>query len=689
MNAGVAVQTEVDLAKTRNIGLAAHIDAGKTTTTERILFYTGRVHRMGEVDDGNATMDWMPEESERGITITSAATTCNWRDHRINIIDTPGHVDFTVEVERTMRVLDGLVLVACAVGGVQPQTETVWRQADKYGVPRVVFVNKMDRVGGDFHEVLHQLRAWFGANVVAVQIPIGSADTFEGIVDLVQMRTIRWRDELGMEIEHAEIPEEYQKLAGKFREYLVVSLAEANPELEAKFFNEEEPSAAEITAGLRAGTISGNLVPVLYGSALKNRGIQPLLDAVVDWLPSPRAVRSVQGRHPKSGQPMLRSAAPAEPFAALVFKVVSDPFVGQLSYVRVYSGALKKGKSVYNTTTGNRHRSGRILRMHANHREEVEEVWPGDIVAVGGLSDTRTGDTLCDPNQRIVLENITFPEPVIAMAIEPRTAADEEKLDEALRTLVIEDPTFVTRVSPETEQRIIAGMGELHLEIIKDRLLREFKVEANLGKPEVAYKETVTAQAVGESRFVRQTGGRGQYGHVVLRVARASAGSGLVFESEVKGGRIPTEFIPAVEDGVREAMASGSVGGYPVADVAVTVFDGSFHEVDSSELAFRIAGNQAFQDAYRKAQPVLLEPIMAVEVITPEQYMGEVAQDLTARGGSIEEMRATSGETRTIEALAPLAHMFGYSTSLRNLTQGRGTYVMEPHSYQPAKERSL
>ena len=682
------MQTKVDLAKTRNIGLAAHIDAGKTTTTERILFYTGRVHRMGEVDDGDATMDWMPEESERGITITSAATTCDWRDHRVNIIDTPGHVDFTVEVERSLRVLDGLVLVVCAVGGVQAQTETVWRQADKYGVPRVIFVNKMDRVGGDFHEVLHELRARFGANVVAAQIPMGSADGFEGIVDLVQMRSIRWRDELGLEMEYVKIPEEYQNLANKFREYLVVSLAETNPELEEKFFNEEEPSAVEITAALRAGTINGNLMPVLYGSALKNRGIQPLLDAIVDCLPSPLDVRSVQGRDPKSGQPMLRSADPAEPFAALVFKVVSDSFVGQLSYIRVYSGALKKGKSVYNTTTGDRHRIGRILRMHANHREEVEEIWPGDIVAVVGLSDTRTGDTLCDANQRIVLEKIAFPEPVIAMAIEPRTAADEDKLAEALHTLVIEDPTFATRVSPETDQRIIAGMGELHLQIIKDRLLREFKVDANLGKPEVAYKETVTAEAVGESRFVRQTGGRGQYGHVVLRVAPASSGSGLIFDDEVKGGKIPTEFIRAVESGVREAMASGNVGGYPVADVAVTVFDGSSHEVDSSELAFRIAGNQAFQDAYRNAEPVLLQPIMAVEVITPEQYMGEVVQDLTARGASIEEMRATSGQTRTIEAQVPLATMFGYSTSLRNLTQGRGTYVMEPHSYQPVGEGS-
>ncbi len=676
------MQTEVDLAKTRNIGLAAHIDAGKTTTTERILFYSGRLHRMGEVDDGDATMDWMPEEMQRGITITSAATTCEWLGHRINIIDTPGHVDFTVEVERTMRVLDGLVLVVCAVGGVQPQTETVWRQADKYDVPRIVFVNKMDRVGGDFHEVLHQMRSRLTPNVVATQIPMGSAEGFEGIVDLINMQSIRWRDELGTEVEYGEIPAEHQNLAAKFREYLIVSLAEINADIEKKFLSEEEPSEAEMIATLREGTINNQLVPVLYGTALKNRGVQPLLNAIVELLPSPLDVRSVQGKDPKSQGVLLRAPDPEEPFAALVFKVVSDSFVGQLFYVRVYSGTIKKGKTVYNATAGTKHRIARILRMHANHREDVEQVWPGDIVAVAGLGDTRTGDTLCDLNDRIILEKIAFPEPVIAMAIEPRTAADEGKLDEALRTLVMEDPTFATRVDHETDQRIIEGMGELHLEIIKDRLLREFKVEANLGKPEVAYKETATAEAVGESRFVRQTGGRGQYGHVVLRVRPAAVGSGLIFESEVRGGAIPTEFIPAVEDGVAEAMASGSVGGYPVVDVAVTVLDGSWHEVDSSDFAFRIAGNQAFADAYSKARPVLLEPIMAVEVVTPEEYMGEVVQDLSKRGANIEEMRATPTQTRTIEALVPLANMFGYSTSLRNLTQGRATHVMEPHSYQ-------
>jgi len=679
------VKDEVDIAKTRNIGVAAHIDAGKTTATERILFYTGRVHRMGEVDDGDATMDWMPQESERGITITSAATTCRWRDHRINIIDTPGHVDFTVEVERTMRVLDGLVLVVCAVGGVQAQTETVWRQADKYRVPRMVFVNKMDRIGSDFHEVLHQMRSALGADVVATQIPIGSGDEFEGIIDLVRMRSIRWGDELGMEMEYGPIPPDYENLAGKFRDYLVVSLAEIDPGIEKKFFAEEQPTEAEILAALREGIINKNLVAVNCGSALKKRGIQPLLDDIVDFLPSPIDVPSIQGKNPKTGQTLLRTADPDAPFSALVFKVVSDPFVGQLSYARVYSGSAKKGNTVYNATAEGKDRIGRLLRMHANRREEIEQVWPGDIVAVVGMDNANTGDTLCDPKEPIVLEKIAFPEPVITMAIEPRTTADEDRLDDALRVLTIEDPTFDTRVNPETDQRVIAGMGELHLDIIKDRLLREFKVEANLGKPEVSYKETVTGQSVGEARFVRQTGGRGQYGHVVLRLSPAETGSGLVFSNEIKRGAIPSEFVPAIEDGVEEAMLSGSIAGYPVVDVQVAVTDGSYHEVDSSDHAFRIAANMAFRDAYEKAQPVLLEPIMAVEVVTPEDYMGEVVQDLSKRGADIEQMRATSGQTRTINALVPLAGMFGYSTSLRNVTQGRGTYVMEPHSYRPCE----
>ncbi len=676
------MKDKINLAKTRNIGLAAHIDAGKTTTTERILFYTGRVHRMGEVDDGDATMDWMPQESERGITITSAATTCRWRDHCINIIDTPGHVDFTVEVERTMRVLDGLVLVVCAVGGVQAQTETVWRQAEKYRVPRMVFVNKLDRSGANFHDVLHQMRSALSANVVATQIPLQTDDEFAGIIDLVRMRSIRWHGELGAEMDYGPIPEDHQKLASKFREYLIVSLAEIDPQIEKKFFAEQVPAEADLLAALRQGTVSGDLVPVSCGSALKNRGIQPLMDDIVDFLPSPLDVPSIEGKDPKTGQTLLRTADLQVPFAALVFKVVSDPFVGQLSYTRVYSGRAEQGDTVYNTTADARHRIGRALRMHANRREEIEEVWAGDIVALVGMDDANTGDTLCDPNEPIVLEKIAFPEPVITMAIEPRTAADEDKLDDALRVLTVEDPTFATRVNPETDQRVIAGMGELHLEIIKDRLLREFKVEANLGKPEVSYKETVTAAAVGESRFVRQTGGRGQYGHVALRVSPTDPGEGLVFSSEIKRGAIPPEFIPAVEDGVEEAMQSGTIGGYPVVDVRVAVTDGSYHEVDSSDHAFRIAANKAFRDAYEKAQPVLLEPMMAVEVVTPEDYMGEVVQDLTKRGANIEQMRATTGRARTISALVPLAGMFGYSTSLRNVTQGRGTYVMEPHSYQ-------
>lgn len=674
--------TQVDLTKTRNIGLAAHIDAGKTTTTERILFYTGRVHRMGEVDNGDATMDWMPQEMERGITITSAATTCDWQDHRINIIDTPGHVDFTVEVERTLRVLDGLVVVMCAVGGVQPQSETVWRQADKYNIPRVVFVNKMDRVGADFHDILHQVRKRLSSNVVAIQIPIGAEDEFGGIIDLIKMRAIRWQDELGMDYEYGDIPAELQNLAEKFREYLVVTLAERNPVLENKFIEGQQLSEDEIHQALRQGTLSGDLALVLCGAALKNRGIQPLLDGIVRYLPSPPDVTSVQGENPNSGNIEIRQPDPAAPFSALMFKVKSDPFVGQLSYLRVYSGTAKKGQKLLNASTGKRQRLGRLLRMHANRREDVEQVGPGDIVAAVGLSDATTGDTLCDANHPIMFEKIAFPDPVISMAIEAKSQADEDRLMAALNSLAIEDPTFTVSTDPETDQQIIAGMGELHLEIFVDRLRREFKVDANIGNPKVAYKETVTATSTGEGRFVRQTGGRGQYGHVLLRVEPGKNGTGLAFDSEIKRGSIPTEFIPAVEAGVREAMQAGTEGGYPVVNVKVTALNGSYHDVDSSEIAFKIAGALAFKDAYQNARPVLLEPMMAVEIVTPADYMGEVVNDLNSRQAKINNLNATAGNTQTILALVPLAKMFGYATSLRNLTQGRATYTMQPHSYQ-------
>lgn len=683
MRDNLIMPTQTALEKIRNIGLAAHIDAGKTTTTERILFYTGRVHRMGEVDDGDATMDWMPQEMERGITITSAATTCSWHDHRINIIDTPGHVDFTVEVERTLRVLDGLVVVMCAVGGVQPQSETVWRQANKYHIPRMVFVNKLDRVGADFHDILHQMRKRLGVNVVAIQIPIGAESEFGGVIDLIKMQAVRWQDELGVEYEYGPIPAEWQNLADKFREYLVVTLAERNPVLETKFIEGQQPTEAEIHQALRQGTVGGDLTPVLCGAALKNRGIQLLLDAIVRYLPSPLDVSKARGKNPNTGNVEIREADPAEPFSALLFKVKNDPFVGQLSYLRVYSGTVKTGDKVLNASTGKRGRVGRLLQMHANRREEVTAVGAGDIVAAVGLSDARTGDTLCAVNHPITFEKIAFPEPVIFMAIEAKSQADEKRLAEALNSLAIEDPTFTSSIDPETDQQIIAGMGELHLEVIADRLQREFNVEGNLGKPQVAYKETVSARSTGEARFVRQTGGKGQYGHVVLTVAPGPAGSGLEFESEIKRGVIPTEFIPDVKKGIQEAMEAGTLGGYSVVDVKVTVINGSYHEVDSSDIAFRIAANLAFKDGYQKAQPVLLEPIMAVEVVTPEAYMGEVANDLNSRQADISGMNVTAGNTQTIDALVPLANMFGYSTSLRNLTQGRATYTMQPHSYQP------
>ncbi len=679
----------LDLQKTRNIGIAAHIDAGKTTVTERILFYTGRIHRMGEVHEGDATMDWMPQEMERGITITSAATTTQWRDHLINIIDTPGHVDFTVEVERSLRVLDGLVVVMCGVGGVQPQSETVWRQANKYNIPRIVFINKLDRAGADFHDVLHQLRTRLGANVLAIQLPIGAEERFRGVVDLIERKAYQFAGERGETIEEIEIPEKMRDRVDRFRDHLVVVLAEHDPDLETKYIEGVAPTVDELRAALRRATVRGELIPVVAGSAFKNKGVQKLIDAVVDYLPSPVDVPPVVGENPSSGHEEVRKPLDTEPFAALMFKVMSDPFVGQLSYLRVYSGKVKRGDTVLNATSGKRSRLGRLLRMHANRREELDEIGPGDIIAVVGLAAAATGDTLCTPAHPIVLERITFPEPVIAMAIEPKTKADEDRLADALQKLVLEDPTFRARTDRETGQQIISGMGELHLDIIRDRLQREFNVAANVGKPQVSYKETITRTAEADERFVRQTGGHGQYGHVVLRVEPTPEGEEFIFVDATKGGVIPKEFIPAVQKGVKSAMEAGTLGGYPVTRVKATLLNGSYHEVDSSDLAFTAAGSLAFREAFRKAGPVLLEPIMSVEVITPEDNMGDVVNDLAARRAQIQNMVPTTGNTQKIDALVPLATMFGYSTTLRSLSQGRATYTMEPHSYQPIPEGAL
>lgn len=670
--------------KTRNIGIAAHIDAGKTTTTERILYYSGRVHRMGEVDDGDATMDYMPQEMERGITISSAATTCVWRDHHINIIDTPGHVDFTVEVERSLAVLDGVVNILCAVGGVQPQTETVWRQANKYEIPRIVFVNKMDRTGADFHDVLHQMRSRLGANALALQIPIGAEDTFEGVIDLLEMKAIYWEDELGAQAIEGQIPAHMQERVDLFREHLVVVLAELDPDLEEKYYAGEEPTAQQLRAAVRKGTLKANLVPVLAGSSLRNKGVQPLLDAVVDYLPCPTEVPPMVGIDPKSSDEVVCAPSLDEPLAALVFKVVTDPFVGQLSYARIYSGQLRKGQTVFNPETRVKSRIGHILRMHANHRENIATAGVGDIVAIVGLNKAATGDTLCQMERPVVLETIEFPDPVIAMAIEPKTMADEDRLMESLQRLTSEDPTFTVRTDRETGQQIIAGMGELHLEVIKDRLLREFRVEANVGKPQVAYKETVTKASTARGRFVRQTGGQGQYGDVTLSIEPLPRGTGYELENRAKGGVVPREFLPSVEAGIEEAMEAGTLASYPVVDVRVCLLDGSSHDVDSSELAFKFAAAAAFRDAYALASPILLEPVMLVEVVTPGSYMGDVVNDLSARGAEITSMQAAAGSTQLISCLVPLATMFGYATHLRSLSQGRATYTMEPHTYRPA-----
>ena len=670
------------LEKVRNIGIAAHIDAGKTTTTERILFYAGRIHRMGEVHDGAATMDWMEQEQERGITITSAATACEWRGHQINIIDTPGHVDFTVEVERSLRVLDGAVAVFSAVEGVQPQSETVWRQANRYNVPRICFVNKMDRVGADFFKVVQRIRERLGSNAVPVQLPIGQESDFVGIVDLVKMNAVIYGDDLGVQMETVEIPAHLRDQAEEWREKLYESLAEVDDHLLERYLEGHPASEEELVAAVRQATIRGTAVPVLCGTAFKNKGVQLLMDAIVDYLPSPVDIGPVSGIHRKTGETVSREPSDSAPFAALAFKVMSDPYVGRLTFFRVYSGTLDKGAQVYNASREKRERIGRILRMHANHREDVDKVYAGDIVAAVGLNEAGTGDTLCDANNPILLESITFPEPVISVAIEPKTKADQEKMGVALQRLSAEDPTFRTYTDEETGQTIIAGMGELHLEIIIDRLYREFKVEANHGRPQVAYREAITRPARAEGRFVRQTGGRGQYGHVVLEVEPLEPGQGFVFENAVVGGVVPKEYIPAVEAGVREALDTGALAGYPIVDIKVRLVDGSYHEVDSSEMAFKIAGSLGLKECVRQAAPVIKEPVMSVEVITPEENLGDVIGDLNSRRGRIDGIEAGPANTQVIRAYVPLAEMFGYATTLRSMTQGRASYTMEPSHYE-------
>ena len=670
------------LEKIRNIGIMAHIDAGKTTTTERILFYTGKIHKIGETHEGAAQMDWMEQEQERGITITSAATTCHWRDHRINIIDTPGHVDFTVEVERSLRVLDGAVAVFCAKGGVEPQSETVWRQADKYNVPRMAFVNKMDIVGADFFNVVDMIKDRLKANPVPVQIPIGKEDNFVGVVDLVNMNARIYKDDLGQNIEIVDIPEELVDLAEEYRENLLENIAEYDEDLMIKYLEGEEITSEEITRAIRKATIKTEITPVLCGSSYKNKGVQPLLDAIVDYMPSPLDIPPVKGVSVDSDEELERISSDDEPFSALAFKIVTDPYVGKLAYFRVYSGTLKAGSYVYNSTKGKRERIGRILLMHANKREEVDEVYAGDIAAAVGLKDTATGDTLCDEENPIILETMEFPEPVIEVAIEPKTKASQEKMSTALAKLAEEDPTFRTSTNEETGQILIAGMGELHLEIIVDRLLREFKVEANVGNPQVAYKESITVPAEADTKYVRQSGGRGQYGHVKIKIEPQESGAGYEFVNKIVGGVIPKEYIPAVDAGIQEAMQSGILGGYPVVDIKVTLFDGSYHEVDSSEMAFKIAGSMAFKEAMAKAKPVLLEPIMKVEVIMPEEYMGDVIGDLNSRRGRVEGMELRNG-AQVVRAYVPLSEMFGYATVLRSNTQGRATYSMEFDHYAP------
>ena len=664
------------LEKTRNIGIMAHIDAGKTTTTERILFYTGRTHKIGETHEGSATMDWMEQEQERGITITSAATTAQWKDTRINIIDTPGHVDFTVEVERSLRVLDGSVTVLCAKGGVEPQSETVWRQADKYGVPRMIYVNKMDIMGANFYRVVDMVRDRLKANAVPIQLPIGAEETFVGIIDLVTMKAEIYKDELGKEFETTDIPADMMDQAQEWREKLVESVCETDEELMMMYLEGEEPTVEQIKATIRKETIEGRMVPVVCGSSYRNKGVQLMLDAVLDYMPSPLDIPAIKGVNPDTGEEDERPADDNAPFSALAFKIMADPFVGKLAFFRVYSGKLTSGSYVYNSVKGKRERIGRILQMHANKREEITEVYAGDIAAAVGLKDTTTGDTLCDEKAEIILESMEFPEPVIEIAIEPKTKAGQEKMGMALAKLAEEDPTFKTYTNEETGQTIIAGMGELHLEIIVDRLLREFKVEANVGKPQVSYKETITGNADVDHKYVKQSGGKGQYGHVKIRMYPREAGAGFEFKNSIVGGAIPKEYIPKIQEGIEEAMQTGPVAGYQVVDIGIELYDGSYHEVDSSEMAFKIAASMAFKEACKKANPVLLEPIFKVEVTVPEEYMGDVIGDISSRRGRIEGSDMNLGAV-AVRGMVPLSEMFGYATDLRSKTQGRGTYVMQ------------
>jgi len=672
----------VPLEKTRNIGIMAHIDAGKTTTTERILYYTGVSHKIGEVHDGTATMDWMEQEQERGITITSAATTCSWKDHRINIIDTPGHVDFTIEVERSLRVLDGAVAVFCSVGGVEPQSETVWRQADKYHVPRLAFINKMDRVGADFFRGVAMIADRLKANPVPIQLPIGKEENFIGVIDLVEMKAIIWNDEsLGANFEVTEIPESELDLALEYREKMIEELSGNDDALMAKYLAGEKLTVAEIRSAIRTSTINIQICPVICGSAFKNKGVQNLLDAVIDYMPAPTDIPPITGVVEGSDDPVIRKASDDEPFSALAFKIMTDPFVGQLCFFRVYSGIITAGSYVYNSTKDKKERIGRILQMHANKREEIKEVRAGDIAAAVGLKNTTTGDTLCDDSKPVILESIEFPEPVISIAIEPKTKADQEKLGLSLQKLASEDPSFRVRTDEETGQTILSGMGELHLEIIVDRLMREFKVEATVGKPQVAYRETISKKVKVEGKFVRQSGGRGQFGHVWLEIEPQEPGVGYEFVDAIKGGVVPREYIPAVDKGIREAMENGVLAGFPVVDLKVSLVDGSYHDVDSSEMAFKIAGSIGFKDGCSKASPVLLEPIMSVEVVVPEEHMGDVIGDLNSRRGRILGMESRAG-AQVISSMVPLATMFGYATDLRSATQGRATYTMTFDHYE-------
>ncbi len=673
---------QIPLDRTRNIGIMAHIDAGKTTTTERVLFYTGINYKLGEVHDGTATMDWMVQEQERGITITSAATTCHWRDHRINIIDTPGHVDFTIEVERSLRVLDGAIGVFCSVGGVEPQTETVWRQADKYGVPRIAYINKMDRVGADFLRVVKMIEDRLGARPLVIQLPVGSEDRFQGVVDLVRMKALLWDNEnLGASFREAAIPAESKAQADAYRELMLETLADCDDSIMVAYLQGDEISDDRLVRAIRAAGLKLQLVPVLCGAAFRNKGVQPLLDAVIDYLPSPLDVPPIRGTDPDTGEDAVRPTSDDAPFSALGFKIMADPFVGSLTFFRVYSGTRKSGSYVYNASTGQRERVGRILKMHANKREEIDEVGAGDIAAAVGLRSAKTGDTLCDEDHPILLESIDFPEPVISIAIEPKSRDDQERLGTSLQKLAKEDPSFRVNVDQETGQTLISGMGELHLEVIVDRLLREFKVDANVGRPQVAYKETIRRTVEQEGRFVRQSGGRGQFGHVYLRLEPQPTGAGFEFIDAIKGGRIPQEYVPAVENGVVQAMSNGGLVGYPVVDVKVTLLDGSYHEVDSSEMAFTIAGSMAFKEGLGKASPVLLEPVMDVEVVVPEEFMGDVIGDLSSRRGKVLGM-TSKGNAQVVESRVPLSRMFGYATDLRSRTQGRATYTMQFSRYE-------